>query len=470
MNTTIHIKPHRLHLTTEQEKQLNAYTSSIKSPRITDNCFVPIIGINPSIESPQNIILTFSKQDVSFLNIVHSLAYYEKELSVGGTQSWENDDTITVIINKYMLHAIQYGFGCSVASAKRRSVYVDVPAFQWIIRAWCDEDTLVFRHGVKSLARLFLSKNGNVNIHEANARLIPTIFNRIGERKGQKGVWEDIFFKHFLDNDNPMIQALLAMIIVPGGSIRQNIHLSEAGYKRLSLCGGLPARMQCFLEKPNRNKHSKERKEYNFNSCHSVYFKWLVDSNFSGDQLILFLSFVYTRKNIVPKKMSKYVCDNSLLHSHTKLVARWMQDEYYGTYCNKRDVPRDGIDLFAKFISYVEMRGVCVMRSWSYEDWCRTEGEKRCFSLIKGLIEKDRHFVPIVQYPRWIVDKTDKKYTIHQNRKKRKREWYRSPHRNGKADQSFPILYFSKKIHGKIDEIVRDKLCNYFYNENSFSM
>ena len=73
MNTTIHIKPHRLHLTTEQEKQLNAYTSSIKSPRITDNCFVPIVKKKPSIESPQNVILTFSKQDVSFLNIVHHM-------------------------------------------------------------------------------------------------------------------------------------------------------------------------------------------------------------------------------------------------------------------------------------------------------------------------------------------------------------------------------------------------------------
>ena len=470
MNTTIHIKPHRLHLTTEQQKLLTAYTSSIKSPRISDNCFVPIVKKKRSVESPQNIILTFSKQDVSFLNIVHSLAYYEKELKVSGTESWENDDTITVINNKYMLHAIQYGFGCSVASAKRRSVYVDVPAFQWIIRAWCDDDVLVFRHGVKSLARLFLTKNGNVNIHEVNARLIPTIFNRIGERKGQKGVWEDIFFKHFLDNDNPMIQALLAMIIVPG-SRRQDIYLSEAGYHRLSLCGGLPERMQCFLEQRNcRNAAMIERKEYNFNSCHSVYFKWLVDSNFSGDQLILFLSFVYTRKPIVPKKISKYVCDNQLMRSHYKLVEKWMQDEYYGTYCNKRDVPRDGIDLFAKFISYVEMRGVCVMRSWSYEDWCRTEGEQRGFSLIKGLIEKDRHFVPIVQYPRWLADKSDKKATIVENRKKRKREWYRPPHRNGKADQSFPILYFSKKIHGKIDEIVRDNLCNYFYNENSFSM
>ena len=51
MNTTIHIKPRRLHLTAEQEKHLNAYTSSIKSPRITDNCFVPIVKKEPSIVS-----------------------------------------------------------------------------------------------------------------------------------------------------------------------------------------------------------------------------------------------------------------------------------------------------------------------------------------------------------------------------------------------------------------------------------
>lgn len=465
MVSKIHVVNKYLKLENSQENQLSQYTSPTKALNSINRCFVPIKEIKNSIY-PHYKIISFSKKDVSYLDMVNTLAYLRNDNNTKKNQwgkrwspisldyrgdtvsfeTWDSSDTIHVKLHRDTLHVIQYGVACTVACNKRTLSFVDVCSFPWIIRAWCDKDERVFRHGVRSLVGLMSHKKHSLDIHEENARLLPDIFKYIGGNDKNEFGWEKVFYEDFLNENHRFIQSILAVIVLP--KARTNIYLSEEGYQWLKRCLNLPPVMKAFFEVAVKTS----RGEYVFNACQSVYYKWLLDK-FKKDEKLLLQCIMYVRvrfptKVCVPRKRKKRKRERNFKFRRRCMEYKDAYDGYLNReYCQTEDLPRDGITYMAWFIGFIEMRNWHIRENDDDLRYhCRWKGNTCGNTIVHAVIKKSRQFNPVVQYPRGVGLNI------------------------GVANMSFPILKMSKKMHGEVSEIIGDSLSKYFFKKNSFSM
>ena len=407
---------HRIHFNTKYiplhvsiKRVFEKYSKSSK-PYDFAKCFVPIKKIKDDTwdMSYQNYkIVTFAKEHVDVLNLVHTLAYLLNDNPMdtcGMKQSpliqtavldnfghnyaievWETEDgeEVCLKIPKDVLYNIQYGFGCTMAYKCNLNETIMSMKYPWIVRALEDPNEVVFRHGVRNLVNLLLGKkyarhSHKIKINEKTARLLPTIFYAIGNSgkytKGyMKAPWSDLFFNFYREADNPVIQSCLAILLQP--SQQHPIYISKRGYMKLKMQILRDVQRQETNVPKEIYKWLLDAKEtnfgYNFSTCQDVWYHWFVtrcDKNYAKCEVNvaydMFLD-VYIKRNTtkqVKKKRKRVVPHRSKTYNkqfdqtfrfHEK-VKEYTRKYGYGYQETEHVNIRDGIYFLCDFICHVE--------------------------------------------------------------------------------------------------------------------
>lgn len=445
-------------------------------PRDILTCFVPIKKNEKSVENPQCNIITLSTKDCSLFDVVNTLAYLrgdnQKPDENGGIwiplhqkrypnrpriEIWGTNGEIKIKLHKDLLYKIQYGFACSVATNSKFSSYIKASPLLWIIRAWADEKEEVFRHGLKSFMNILSRRKdtSSFRYHEKNARLILELFKKMGkEVRRTNGFlsirypWMAPVYDGYEKEDNIFIRSIRAMLITPHE--REHVYLSEEGKNSLDDIASLPDLIKSRLKHLRKTKHG----DYVFDAFHSTYYEWFINTLDSGDpRLMKYLMYVYVRgssaiacnskKRKRPLKPSwrKWRTDNRL--SEIYQTANRITNMTYG---QTHDLPFDGRESFARFITCVQMRNFYKDAEWSVDDHCAHYAGETCTAAYFQLIHKSLRYEPLVQYQRRLKEK------------------------NTIAKMAFPLLCCPKKRSDKVMKIIGESVEQYFYNENSLLM
>ena len=464
----LHLDLKYLRLKESQEEQLQKYISPDKGLNTIRKCFIRIKDIKQSVDGQYKIVI-FDKSEVSLLDLIHTLAYYRCDgikrdkwyrkwspvyLNSDhriGFEVWWNQTEISLKLHQDDLYIIQYGVACNVACNKNINSFVKAPVFPWIIRAFSDKNPAVFRHGAQSLVNLLFS-NRPMRINETTARLLPNIMFAIGGNGANKFPWQEMLFDEFFSEKNRMIRSMLAVLVKPNR--HHPIYLSEAGYKRMMNCGGIPTEIKMYLNHARKGKDG----DYRFNECQNAYYQWYV-SEFKENGSHLALDFfldVYTKtstKVVLTKKRKKeklqYI--DALKHERCyQAIIQYYANNLHNKYFSIYDRPLDGTRFLTYFLGHVELRHWERMSYDGKKDspagHYKTKGRRLTLDPIYEIIKKVRHYEPAVLYPK------SKKENI------------------GEARMSFPILKIGKKMHDAIEGIIGEDLHKYFYKQDSFCM
>tara|TARA_B100000676_G_C18045429_1_gene827588 strand:+ start:205 stop:1602 length:1398 start_codon:yes stop_codon:yes gene_type:complete len=456
--------------------QLEKYVSPQKKLNGIEKCFVRVHSIERSIEKPHERIVTFLKSEVSTLDLVHTLAYltgrmvktcgkYRGMNNLGrfnplrldfrndfdyAFDMWFSPDKIYVRMPVTILHRIQLGFGCSVNSSPRTRRSITVSSFLWIVRALCDKDECVYRHGAYSLLKTLCPSYTKSFINEKSARLLPDVLNGVGGKDNHEFNWQKIFLEDYYKEDNRVIQSTMA-VLIDAGSFRYtpHIYISEEGYKKVKRFPLLPQRLKDYFTTVRKTRSG----DYVLSPVQYEYYKWFVDTFKQDDPRGLeFFLCVYLRcksKSKVSKKRKRKVTyrDFKYMNRMDEVErAHYAEVKKYNNYA----LPRDGITSLCYLIAMVEIRGYEI-RSGRDDDihlkhHCKHECQLRTDHTAHWIVEYSRDFDPIVQYPKSLKNNV------------------------GSASNSFPIIKFSKRMHKELTDILGDTVSDYFFNEDSLRL
>lgn len=457
MINRIHFQNRYLSLDYDKYDHINEL-NRVKRKMYSIPIFLPVKIDRPDIlDTTHDVrVVTFNKEHIDYLDVLHTLAYLETSIrgknvltseQQFGRFGWsvrENSNSISVYIDKKLLHLIQYGFGCKIACyEKTRKHLYYVPQYAFIVRAWMDVDKRVFKHALHSLTNILLRKlNYAPNDCLDIIRLLPNLLEKFGSQ------WENELVKDYNNDHNPFLMSLLCLLC-PSGQNLDNLYITEEGMSILCSPRAPPILKNVYAEK---DQHKCKDGTYKLvsNSDGNIWkplYQWIMSTSCPPKQSFrLFLSV--KRKNNTLYKIGKK--RNFSTMKRTRIKTNDLTKElYHGGYfnVNGKQIVKTNMLHLAKLIALCEMRKDYRSFRWqgrgyTPEEYANMAGNDNLLPYIEDLLRTGTKIEPLVQLPKGIRS-DEGKCDIH-------------------VVDSFPILKFSKKYKQELDTIIGVNKYKYF--------
>ena len=472
MNRSIHFNERFLKPSESEKKDINALNQSTKHTAYSANAFLPIEKIEDS-EDTDRVLIYFKEEHVSLLDMSHTLAYFESTIDGVNVLTrrrlferipWSvtaKNDMIVVNMPRYYLRLIQYGYSCFIAVKSRTSGAARGSVrYPWIVRAWMDRDDTIFTYGVTSLLAIINPKiktdlrrltPGVISI----IRRIPELLKKFGN-VGTRFVWEDIFQEHYLSDNNPFMQSLIAMLYPPvDGGVLQ---ITKDGVIMLNN-SRLPSIFHHYFDThmSYKNKYCDDKFLFNcgqgYMETYMTFYEMILSDAISPSRALkLFLSVTRhvpgtsgMKSPISVKKASAAVSKcGKRKRTYTDSVGSRYREMYQKLYGVARG-PNDDMYHLAKLIMWFEVRGYYISREYHTQtvaDFCWRSTSDYYFECVEDIVRKQPTFDPVLQIPRHLIKQSSSTVAI--------------------ASEAFPAMIFREDMHETVDKIVGDKLHNYF--------
>lgn len=453
----VHLNNRFLQLSGESERQLAA----LRAPRGKENgypCFLRVEKQEVS-ETDGMRVLYFSKQDITYIEMVNTLAYLETKedckdilwMAVRvGRPSWrvfETNDHVVVHITPDDLRVVQYGWACKIACYKRTHRYVRAPVYPWVARAWMDANSAIFKHGVACLvSMIWYQRNIMLQLGSAEIaiiRTLPAVLAKFGQKDGRY-VWETALLDHYMSVDNPFLLSLASFLIPPHNN--DFMYITQEGVQMFK-DPWAPELLREFYN--SRQRHvCKDGKTYKLTlrGCPSLYptlYTYILSPQLSPSRA--FALFKSVRK----KRMVRTSTLGKRNRTGTPVITGTRTDDieriYASAYRQLLDRSFDKeteICHLARLLLYVEIRkdyGSSSFNRLTPLQFCSTYSVDAHWQYVQTILCKKVAFDPAVQLPK------------------------KTPHaKDITASEAFPVLMLNEETKSALMDACGKNMYTYF--------
>ena len=474
MDTTVHFDELRLDLDVSRNEAYKAIRGDGSSQIIMHTCFVPV-DFSWAEEGRGRVRLLFKQEDISPLDLVHSLAYletksFDRNVLTHAVQKTRFDWNVntgsvetTVDMPYEDFKRIQYGYGCTVACRKNNKQSIRYAfVYPWIVRAWMDTDDSIFLHGVHCFRKLILGKTDGArdpSVYRqsrvlALLRRIPELLEKFGKTKDDISMAELELRKDYVSTQNKFMQSLACMLIPPV-SPTDVILIDNVGTLLIQYSASCPSQIKEWFEnRPTSFLQDDQQLFYFIRGNVNMYlefYNWILsDKVDSRDARYLFLSV--SRKSARKKRRadvaSPRIAGTKRMKDRACGSKRSVRvEEGYAIQYNRVSHipynPRNGMVALAKVMQLFEVRGLYLQNRQSVERvniFCDAAQEDYYMASIDTFLRKSVKFDPVVVYE----SELHRKYGL------------------STAKTSFPVIKFKPPTHKQVEEVIGDNIHSYF--------
>lgn len=458
----VHLNNRFLQLNGDSERQL----ATLQEKNRKENgypCFLRIEKREVS-ETDGMRILYFSKSDITYVEMLNTLAYLEtKEESKNvlwmamrmRRPTWrvfETSEHVVVHISPEDLDIIQYGWACKISCYKRTHRYTKAPVYPWVARAWLDSNDAIFKHGIAGLvSMIWYHRNFVLQLGDGDVEIIrtlPAILDKFGKVNGRY-VWETAMLEHYMSPDNPFLLSLASLLIPPHEY--DGMYITTEGVNMFK-DPWAPEILRCFYN--SRQRHlCKDGKTYKLalRGCPSLYptvYKYILSPQLSPSRAFSLFISVHKKRMVRQSTLGKRSRGKGAPVAPAAAVSRTDDIEriYINAYRQLVDhtfeKERD-ICHIARLLLYVEIRKDYMsktnFKNLTPLQFCSTYSVDAHWQYIQTILCKRLKFDPAVQLPRGTT-----------------------PDKDLEACDAFPVLTLNKETKRVLGDICGKNMYTYF--------
>jgi len=436
----------------------NDELSELRTPGKRDNGYPCFLRVQKTENTDDGMkLLTFSQEDISYLEMVNTMAYLESKQdcknilfmsAIVGRPRWqvfETDAHVVLKISPSDLNVIQYGWGCTIACYKRTHRYLKAPVYPWVARAWMDTNMSIFKHGIACLVST-ICHNKCIAMHLGNEeidiiRKMPQLLAKFGKKNGQY-VWESALLDKYLHPDNPFLLSLTSLLIPPHNN--DFMYITEEGVQMFK-DPWAPEVLRDFYN--SRSRHAcKDGKTYKLTlrGCPSLYptlYNYMLSSELSAARSFALFMSVQKKRQVRAAVLGKRDRHGSQLPVKPVDIDRIYADAYRNLL-DRTFTTETNICHLAKLLLYIEIRkeyGLPMYKNMPPQEFCKVYSVDMHWEYVQMILCKQTTFDPAVQLPK-------------------KSQHYK----NLTASEAFPVLTLNAETRKRTMDICGASIYKYF--------